>query len=106
MGDLVKADFKIKLDRRLKQFDPKNLDPEYQCQIFKELYSSFPQFKAHVAAFVERRYCVALNDEDHGDPQAVIEYLNDDEIRQQNEWILGRKRISKSRPGSSKRRKS
>tara|TARA_B100000686_G_C16790842_1_gene978599 strand:+ start:1981 stop:2280 length:300 start_codon:yes stop_codon:yes gene_type:complete len=94
MGDLLKVNFRIKLNRRLKQFDPSNLNREYQEAIFKELYTGFPQFKEHVAAFIERRYCVALNDEDHWNPQAVVEFLTDEEVCQQNKWILGRNRIS------------
>ncbi len=89
MGMLLKADFKNKLNSRLAKFDPKNPDPSYHADVFSELFH-FPQFKAHVAAYVERNYCVVVNDEDHPDAGAVMAFLKQEEIRMLNEWILNR----------------
>ncbi len=89
MGVLLKADFKTKLNSRLAKFDPKKRDPEYHASVFAELFD-FPQFKAHVAAYVERNYCVVVNDEDHPDARAVMDFLKPEEIRTLNEWILKR----------------
>ena len=57
MGILIKADFQTKLTSKLSKYRPKDKNPEYQKEIFSELFSKFPQFKAHVAAYVERNYC-------------------------------------------------
>ena len=46
MGLLIKADFKKKIDIKLYRFDPKNPKPEYHAEIFCEMFSQFPQFKA------------------------------------------------------------
>jgi len=91
MGELIKAEFKIKLTPKLRKFDPKNQSQEYQAEIFSELFASFPQFKAHVAAYVERNYCVVVNDEDHPSAEAVLSFLKSWEIRTLNEWIVPRK---------------
>ena len=90
MGDLIQADFKAKLTRQLKRFNPNDTRKDYQAEIFKELYSGFPQFQAHVAAFVERHYCMALNDEDHSNAEAVLNLLSPEEIHLQNQWIVNR----------------
>lgn len=92
MGNVVKADFKVKLNAKLKNFDPQDHRKEYQEDIFKELYNGFPQFKAHVAAYIERHYCMVVNDEDHADPKSLLTILNEKEVRLQNEWIVFRKR--------------
>ncbi len=86
MGVVLKADFKTKLSSKLYNFDPKNNRRSYHADIFRELYQ-LPQFKAHVAAYVERNYCVVVNDEDHADPQSLLDLLKADEVRFLNEWI-------------------
>ena len=58
MGILIKGDFRSKLTSKLSKYRPKDKNPEYQKEIFSELFSKFPQFKAHVAAYVERNYCI------------------------------------------------
>lgn len=88
MGLLIKADFKKKLDIKLYRFDPKNPDPEYHAEIFSDMFIQFPQFKAHVAAYVERNYCFVVNDEDHADPRTLFTNLKPEEVRKLNEWIL------------------
>ncbi|UCD11931.1 MAG: hypothetical protein JSU88_02265 [Nitrospinaceae bacterium] len=90
MGELIKADFKTKLNSRLRNFNPKDPRPEYHAEIFSELFTLFPQFKAHVAAYVERNYCVAVNDEDHADPRSLLQFLKPQEVRVLNEWIAPR----------------
>lgn len=90
MGVVLKIDFKTKLNSRLAKFDPKKSSPQYHAEIFSELFL-FPQFKAHVAAYVDRNYCVVINDEDHPDPQSLLEILNPQEVRMLNEWILNRR---------------
>ncbi len=100
MGLLIKADFKKKLDIRLYRFDPKNLNPEYHAEIFCEMFSRFPQFKAHVAAYIERNYCFVVNDEDHSDPKSLLNTLKPDEVRKLNEWVLLR-----NKPGIVERKK-
>lgn len=90
MGILIKADFKSKLPPKLQKFDAGNPDPDYQAGIFCVLFSEFPQFKAHVAAYVERHYCTVINDEDHPSPQKVLLFLKPEEIKWLNEWILTR----------------
>ena len=92
MGDLIQADFRTKLTLQLKRFDPNDTREEYQAEIFKELYSGFPQFQAHVAAYVERHYCMVLNDEDHHEPEAVLNILSPEEVLMQNQWIVNRNR--------------
>jgi hypothetical protein len=90
MGELIRADFKTKLNPRLRKFDPRDPRPEYHAEIFSELFTAFPQFKAHVAAYVERNYCVVVNDEDHADPGALLKFLKAEEIRMLNDWITPR----------------
>jgi hypothetical protein len=93
MGILIKADFQTKLTPKLSKYRPKDKDPEYQKEIFSELFSKFPQFKAHVAAYVERNYCgIMINDEDHSTPDTLIQLLKFDEILMLNKWIADRKR--------------
>ena len=93
MGTLIKADFRTKLTLKLSQYRSKDKTPEYQKEIFSELFSKFPQFKAHVAAYVERNYCgVVINDEDHSNPVTLIELLSSDELRMLNSWIADRSR--------------
>ena len=93
MGTLIKADFRTKLTLKLSQYSFKDKTPEYQKEIFSELFSKFPQFKAHVAAYVERNYCgVVINDEDHSNPVTLIELLSLDELRMLNRWIADRSR--------------
>ena len=88
MGLLIKADFKKKLNMKLYRFDPKISKPEYHAEIFCEMFSQFPQFKAHVAAYIERNYCFVVNDEDHADPNTLLNTLQPEEVRRLNEWIL------------------
>ena len=90
MGLLIKADFKKKLDIELYRFDPKNPKPEYHAKIFCDMFSRFPQFKAHVAAYIERNYCIVVNDEDHAQPQSILHTLKPDEVRMLNQWIVNR----------------
>ena len=90
MGSLIKAEFGTKLTPKLLKYDSANSDPEYQAGIFGELFPNFPQFKAHVAAYVERHYCTVINDEDHPTPQHVLKFLKPDEVHMLNEWILNR----------------
>lgn len=90
MGDLVEAKFGTKLTPKLLKYDPSNSDPEYQADIFRDLFNNFPQYKAHVAAFVERNYCTMVNDEDHPTPDDVLKFLKHDEVRWLNEWIQTR----------------
>ena len=91
MGTLIKADFRTKLPLKLSQYRLKDKTPEYQNEIFSELFSKFPQFKAHVAAYVERNYCgVVINDEDHGNPDTLIDLINFDELKMLNRWIADR----------------
>ena len=91
MGALVKVDFKNKLASKLFKYRPQEKSPEYQKEIFSLLFSRFPQFKAHVAAFVERNYCgVVINDEDHNNPSTLFDMLSLDEIMMLNRWIVDR----------------
>jgi len=90
MGELIKAAFGTKVTPKLRHYDPNNTDLDYQAEIFCELYPNFPQYKQHVAAFVERNYCTMINDEDHPTPQDVLQFLKPDEVRRLNEWILTR----------------
>jgi len=69
MGELIKAAFGTKVTPKLRHYDPNNTDLDYQAEIFCELYPNFPQYKQHVAAFVERNYCTMINDEDHPTPR-------------------------------------
>lgn len=89
MGIVLKADFKTKLNSKLSRFNPKNSSESYHSEIFSELFW-FPQFKAHVASYLERNYCVVVNDEDHPQPKSLLEILNPQEVRMLNEWILNR----------------
>ena len=88
MGLLINADFKKKLDIKLYRFDPKKKDPKYHAEIFSEMFIQFPQFKAHVAAYIERNYCFVVNDEDHADPRSLLPSLKPEEVKKLNEWIL------------------
>ncbi len=88
MGVLIKANFKTKLTPCLSKYRHENKDPEYQKEIFSELFSKFPQFKAHVAAYTERNYCVVINDEDHSRPESLFDILSFDEIHMLNKWIV------------------
>jgi len=73
MGILIKGDFRTKLTSKLSKYRSKDKTPEYQKEIFSELFSKFPQFKAHVAAYIERNYCgVVINDEDHSNRLVFI----------------------------------
>ncbi|CCQ90910.1 hypothetical protein NITGR_490013 [Nitrospina gracilis 3/211] len=90
MGDVVDAKFGTPLTPKLLKFDPANPDPEYHADIFSELFRNFPQYKAHVAAYVERNYCTVINDEDHPTPEHVLKFLKEDEVRWLNEWIQTR----------------
>ena len=93
MGILIKVDFQTKLTPKLSKYRPKDTDPEYQKEIFSELFSKLPQFKAHVATYVERNYCgVVINDEDHGNPDTLINLIRFDELLMLNRWIADRKR--------------
>ena len=91
MGVLIKADFQNKLTSKLSKYRPRDKTPEYQKEIFSVLFSGCPQFKAHVAAFVERNYCgVVINDEDHDNPNTLFDMLSFDEILMLNRWIVNR----------------
>jgi hypothetical protein len=90
MGELIKAAFGTKVTPKLRHYDPTNTRRQYQAEIFCELYPNFPQYKQHVAAFVERNYCTMINDEDHPTPQDVLQFLKPDEVIRLNEWILTR----------------
>ena len=90
MGSLIKAEFGTKLTPKLLKYDPTDRHPEYQADIFRELFPNFPQFKAHVAAYVERNYCTVVNDEDHPTPDHVLKFLKPHEVHLLNEWILTR----------------
>ena len=100
MGLLIKADFKRKLDIKLYRYDSKNRKPEYHAEIFCEMFSQFPQFKAHVAAYIERNYCFVVNDEDHSNPKSLLTTLSNEEVRKLNEWVLLR-----NKPGTVTRKK-
>jgi hypothetical protein len=44
-----------------------------------------------VAAYIERNYCgVVINDEDHSNPDTLIDMLGFDELRMLNRWIADR----------------
>ena len=75
MGLLINADFKKKLDIKLYRFDPNKKDPKYHAEIFSEMFIQFPQFKAHVAAYIERNYCFVVNDEDHANPSLSLIHI-------------------------------
>jgi hypothetical protein len=91
MGILIKANFKSKLTSKLSKYRFKDKNPEYQKEIFSELFTEFPQFKAHVAAYVERNYCgMVINDEDHSNPSTLTNMLSFDEIMMLNKWIVDR----------------
>lgn len=91
MGRLLKADFKTKIAPELHHFDPKNTKSSYQNEIFTQLFSRFPQFKAHVAMYVERHYCIVVNDEEHTNPSTLLSILQPEEILTLNKWILSKK---------------
>ena len=88
MGLLINADFKKKLDIKLYRYDSQKKDPKYHAEIFSEMFIQFPQFKAHVAAYIERNYCFVVNDEDHADPRSLLPTLKPEEVKKLNEWIL------------------
>ena len=90
MGLVLKADFRTKLNQKLSKFAPKNSNPGYHAEIFSELFLNFPQYKAHVAAYIERNYCFVVNDEDHAHPQSILHTLKPDEVRMLNQWIVNR----------------
>ena len=95
MGLLIKADFRNKLTSKLSKYSPKNKSVAYQKEIFSELFLRFPQFKAHVAAYVERNYCgVIINDEDHGNTDPLFDMLSFDEIYMLNKWIIDRRGLA------------
>ncbi len=91
MGLVIKAEFKTKIASRFLKFDPNHPEQDYHEEIFAEMFLEFPQFKAHVAAYIERNYCTVVNDEDHGDPRALFTFLKPEEVRRLNQWILTRK---------------
>ena len=92
MGVLIKADIQNKLTSKLAKYRPQDKTQEYQKEVFSELFSKFPQFKAHVAAYVERNYCgVMINDEDHGSSDTLFDMLTFDEINMLNKWIVNRR---------------
>ena len=93
MGVLIKANFKNKLNPKLYKFNLKNTRPKYHAEIFSEMFSSLPQFKAHVAAYLERNYCVVVNDDEHSDPGTLLDILKPDEVRTLNEWIINRNHL-------------
>ena len=95
MGLLIEADFKKKLDIKLYRYDPKNRNSEYHASIFCEMFSQFPQFKAHVAAYIGRNYCFVVNDEDHADPKSLLTILSIEEIKKLNEWVLLRNKLGR-----------
>ena len=95
MGLLINADFKKKLDMKLYRYDPKKNNPDYHAEIFSTMFVQLPQFKEHVAAYIERNYCFVVNDEDHYDPAALLNILKPEEVKRLNEWILIR-----NQPGS------
>jgi hypothetical protein len=95
MGLLINADFKKKLDIELYRYDPKKKDPKYHAAIFSDMFIQFPQFKEHVAAYIERNYCFVVNDEDHADPNTLLETLRPEEVARLNEWILIRNQPGK-----------
>ena len=88
MGLLINADFKKKLDIKLYRYDPKKKEPEYHAEIFSEMFIQLPQFKEHVAAYIERNYCFVVNDEDHADPNSLLNTLQPEEVLRLNKWIL------------------
>ena len=93
MGVLIRAQFRNKLSPKLSKYKPQDTSPEYQKEIFSELFLKFPQFKAHVAAYVERNYCgVVINDEDHSNPDTLTDMVSFDELLMLNKWIVDRKR--------------
>ncbi len=59
------------------------------------MFIQFPQFKEHVAAYIERNYCFVVNDEDHADPNTLLETLRPEEVIRLNEWILIRNQPGK-----------
>lgn len=92
MGIVIKANFQNKLASKLSKYRPQDKTQEYQKEIFSELFYKFPQFKAHVAAYVERNYCgVVINDEDHRDPDSLFNMLTFEEIHMLNKWIVNRR---------------
>ena len=88
MGLLINANFKKKLDIKLYRYDPQKKDPKYHAEIFSEMFIQLPQFKEHVAAYIERNYCFVVNDEDHADPNTLLTTLQPEEVLRLNEWIL------------------
>ena len=95
MGLLINADFKKKLDIKLYRYDPQKKDPKYHAVIFSEMFIKLPQFKEHVAAYIERNYCFVVNDEDHADPNTLLTTLQPEEVLRLNEWILIRNKLGR-----------
>ena len=92
MGAIIKGNFQNKLTSNLSKYRPLDNAPGYQKEIFSELFVRYPQFKAHVAAYVERNYCgVMINDEDHGSPDVLFDMLTPEEINMLNKWIVNRR---------------
>mgnify|MGYP001190873016 CR=1 FL=1 len=92
MGAIIKGNFQNKLTSNLSKYRPLDNAPGYQKEIFFELFIRYPQFKAHVAAHVERNYCgVMINDEDHGSPDVLFDMLTPEEINMLNKWIVNRR---------------
>ncbi len=87
MAIVIQAKFQNKLSSKLDKFDSSNTDSKYNRAVFSELFEH-PQFQAHVAAYIERNYCIVINDEDHPSPESVLEILTPQEIRKMNEWII------------------
>ena len=93
MGIIIQANFQNKLSLQLSKYRPSDKRPEYQKETFRELCSNLPQFKAHVAAYIERNYCgVVINDEDHSNPDILIDLITFDELLKLNSWIADRKK--------------
>ena len=99
MGLLINADFKKRLNIKLYRYDPQKKDPKYHAEIFSEMFIQLPQFKEHVAAYIERNYCFVVNDEDHSDPKSLLTILSPEEVSKLNEWVLLR-----NKPGTVERK--
>jgi len=92
MAKIIRVNFRTKLPPSLSKYNPKNSSPEYQSEIFSELFFRFPQFKAHVAAYIERNYCgVMVNDEDHASPESLLNLIKPHEVQMLNEWVVSKR---------------
>ena len=92
MGVIIKGNFKNKLASKLSKYRPQDKTLKYQKEIFSELFCKYPQFKAHVSAYVERNYCgVVINDEDRSNPDPLFDMLSAEEINMLNKWIINRR---------------